>query len=131
MEELLKGDQIISILKLGLIGLVFIIIFFTFRLLKTEQKKEAPNTNILKSVKNFSVVTILFAVIVGGFSILEMTFQPKRSVCDDCIDDLEIVLELSNSPAQSKETLRQLIANKVGHCVEEMKRERENQPMDN
>lgn len=122
--DVFDGNWIIDTLKLGLIGLVFLIIYYTFQLLKTEQKKDRPNANILKSIKNFNITTISFAVIVGTFTILEFIYKPKPTVCDRCIEDLELTIELSNSPAQTAKSLQELINRNVGNCLQEMKKDR-------
>lgn len=122
MEEILGANHIVEILKLGLSGLVFLLTLLTFRLLKIEQGKNNPRENILKSIKSFSRVTLIAALLVGVFGLLEIIYRPTSSHnCDTCIESLETVIELAGSPNQDVESLRGLIRNQIQPCMENIK----------
>lgn len=55
--------NIIEILKLGLPGLVFILAFLSYQLLKREQARAEPSIPILKSIRQYMYLSIFLAVL--------------------------------------------------------------------
>ena len=126
MENFFSGDQIIEILKLGLIGLVFVFVFFTYLLLRAEQSRDGePSEKMLKSVRNFSIISLVCAIVVGFFSVLELTLKSGQQDCSVCKESLEKAVMLSSSPQQTVISLRQLIKNNIEPCIQRMESEEE------
>ena len=92
----------------------------TYLLLKAEQKREGEvRANILHSIQRFMYVSIVFVVVVGGFSIIELVIsKPDNKTPEICQEKLERMVKLSKSPIQTVDSLRKLIENSVSPCIE-------------
>jgi hypothetical protein len=80
MMQNLNSAAILDILRLGLIGLAFILAFLAFRLLKLEQQKPTPRGSILVAVYVF----MLFSLALCGFTVTkelkELTLKHERDL---------------------------------------------------
>jgi hypothetical protein len=117
MNLALVGD----ILKVGLSGLVFLLMFLAYRLLATEQKMAAPRPAILTSVKGFAWTCVLLIVLVGGTAVFERVYQPDRGPAltqqlETCRESLLRLESLSAQGDSSVADLRTLIANHAAVC---------------
>lgn len=122
MENWFLNNHIINILKVGLSGFAFLIILMSYLLLKAEQKrKDKARNNLLKSINNFTKLSILFVAIVGGFSILDYTMQSRQESAEskNCEEVLKRMVRLSSSPNHDVESLRMLIKRSVNECITE------------
>lgn len=121
MEKIFLDNQIVDILKVGLSGLAFLALVMSYYLLKSEQKrKENARENILKAIHKYTVVSIVFIVIVGGFSIAELFLFKENKVAThvDCQETIKRMVILSQSPNHDVESLRELIRNSASACSE-------------
>lgn len=71
-------ESVVSILKLGLTGLCFLLTFLGFYLLHREQGKEIPSKHILGSIKFFIVMSFATSLAVGGFALAGSQSDDKR-----------------------------------------------------
>jgi len=86
--------DIVSILQVGLSGFSFFLAYFTYKILLKEQSKENPNLLILKSAKNYFMLCILLAVLVGSFRIVEIKLSKTEVDIEEisrCHDNLELL----------------------------------------
>jgi hypothetical protein len=70
----MEGMNVIEILKLGLPGLVFLMSVLTYRLIAQEQKKEQPNTEVIKLIKHFRNTSLVFAVLTMASPVVDYYF---------------------------------------------------------
>ena len=68
-------DIVVDILKIGLSGFVFLLIFLAFRLLRKEQNVDKPRPILLKKISQFMWISVALAIIVGFFSLAEHSFK--------------------------------------------------------
>lgn len=68
-------DIVVDILKIGLSGFVFLLIFLAFRLLRKEQNIDNPRPILLKKISQFMRISVALAIIVGIFSLAEHFFK--------------------------------------------------------
>ena len=54
-------DIVVDILKIGLSGFVFLLIFLAFRLLRKEQNIDNPRPIILKKISQFMRISVALA----------------------------------------------------------------------
>ena len=76
-------DIVVKILKIGLSGFVFLLVFMAFRLLRKEQNVDTPRPIFLKKISQFMWISVVLVIIVGVFSfsetLLKNTFlKPKK-----------------------------------------------------
>jgi hypothetical protein len=64
-----------EILSYGVIGLGFLLAFFAYRLLSSEQKKETPRKQMLKAIQVFMVFSIILCIIGFGAEILKPNYS--------------------------------------------------------
>ena len=60
---------IVDILKAGIAGLAFLLLFMAFRLLSKEQEKDSPHALIIKTIRYYMLISLAFAVMVGMFDV--------------------------------------------------------------
>jgi hypothetical protein len=60
---------VVDILKAGIAGLAFLLLFMAFRLLSKEQEKDAPHALIIKTIRYYMLISLAFAVMVGMFDV--------------------------------------------------------------
>jgi len=85
MEQL----DIISILKLGLPGLVFLLMLMSFKLITNEQQKDKPNLTILKVIRTFVYVNVFLAILTIAAPILER-YYPENAQVSGALSSMEI-----------------------------------------
>ena len=110
---------IVDILKLGLIGLVFLLMLLGFRLLRNEQRKKTPNKEILKRASLFVWQSILIAILAGAVELGHRIFDHYSSVPQEikvCMEELESLNLISQHPNQTVESLRSAIRNTWMAC---------------
>jgi hypothetical protein len=66
---------IVDILKAGLAGLAFLLLFMAFRLLSKEQEKDSPHALIIKTIRYYMLISLAFAVMVGMFDVIVRSFS--------------------------------------------------------
>jgi len=74
MEEIFKGMDIVSVLKVGLPGLVFLLSLFSYRLLASEQQNPAPRKVILDSIRKYTYINLTFAVLTLLAPLAELSY---------------------------------------------------------
>jgi hypothetical protein len=67
--DLLKGGEIVDILKLGLSGLVFLLALLSLRLLMKAQTSR-PNVNVLRAIRTYMIHTTILAMLVAATSLV-------------------------------------------------------------
>lgn len=70
-------EVIPSILKYGISGLSAIVFLLAFYLLQAQNKKEEPNSQMLKNIKWFMITALIFSFASVGASIIEGIFHRK------------------------------------------------------
>lgn len=66
----------VEILRLGLIGLSFLLAFLAFRLLLAEQRRSEVRNAMFVA----TYVFMIFAIVMSGFALTEMVMRNKRAV---------------------------------------------------
>lgn len=113
---------VVDILKVGLAGLVFLLMFLSYRLLAAEQKQASPRPAILSSAKGFAWTCVLLIVLVAGATIFERVYTPGRDPAvtkqlEACRQSLLRLQTLSAQNDSNVANLRTLIANHVAACT--------------
>lgn len=70
----------VEVLKLGLIGLCFLLSLMGFLLLYAEQKRNTVRHPMLSAIRMFSWINLAVALIVGGFTFAGSYFDPNREL---------------------------------------------------
>jgi hypothetical protein len=114
-------SMVVDILKVGLSGLVFLLMFLAYRLLATEQKMSAPRAAILLSVKRFLWTCVLLILLVAGTEGFERIYKPDRGAAltrqlEECRESLLRLQSLSAQGDLNVADLRTLIANHAAVC---------------
>jgi hypothetical protein len=114
-------ELVVDILKVGLSGLVFLLMFLAYRLLATEQKMATPRPEILSSAKGFAWTCVLLIVLVAGTAVFEQVYLPERGTAltqqlETCRESLLRLQALSAQVDPSVADLRTLIANHAAVC---------------
>jgi hypothetical protein len=63
--------SVVEILKVGLSGLVFLIAFLGYHLLRKEQERDEPRDTVFKTVLAFIVLCFIMALMVGGLELIK------------------------------------------------------------
>jgi hypothetical protein len=71
--------NVVDILKMGLPGLVLLLSVLSYRLLANEQGNEHPRDGVLKSIKQFMYLNLVFAVLTIAAPLAEGKFAPKSA----------------------------------------------------
>lgn len=69
--------NVVDILKMGLPGLVLLLSVLSYRLLANEQGKDHPRDGVLKSIKQFMYLNLVFAVLTVAAPLVEGEFSAK------------------------------------------------------
>jgi len=113
-------DIVVSILQVGLSGFCFFMAYFAYKILLKEQDKKNPKPIILKSAKNYFLLCILLAVIVGGFRVVEISLNKTEVDIEEiarCRDDLELLRSRSER-YEDIDQLRSAIVEYEASCSE-------------
>ncbi len=109
-----------EVLKLGLTGLVFLLMVMGFRLLHQQQRAKQPSEKLLKRASLFVWQSILVACIVAavqfGSLLLAHDSTTSQKKLQSCIEEIESLNRVSMHPEQSTETLRSAIRNTWTAC---------------
>ncbi len=110
---------VVDILKLGLIGLVFLLMLLGFRILHSEQIKESPNAQVLKRATVFVWQSIIVAALLGAVEITHRVID--RPVTDDqraeaCFNEIDALRLVAQHPDQTVGSLRSAIRNTWTAC---------------
>jgi len=70
--------DVVSILKIGLPGLVFLLSLLSYHLLTNEQEKASPSDRMLKSIKQFMFINILLAVLTVAAPVVDRYVGGKQ-----------------------------------------------------
>ena len=109
-------DYVVQILQAGLAGLAFLLAFLSFKIISKEQSKEIPRSEILQSARNYFVMCIILAVIVGGFQVTQYLLESKDELrLSECRDSFEI-LSSREDRATSIEDMSRAIQEHIGVC---------------
>lgn len=109
-------DKVIPILQTGLAGLAFLMAFLSYRIISTEQGKDEPRSQILNSARNYFLLCILLAAVVGGFQIAKshfVTIDAKQ--ISECKDSF-ILLRSRRERAETMEDMRNAINLHLEKC---------------
>lgn len=109
-------DEIISILQVGFSGVAFLFLVMSFKLLRNEQdRKDHPRDSVLQSIRSFSKLTLLFALLVLISSIIDNALNPKQlpANCEAALNRAE---QLITSDNHNAETIRTLFNSTITQC---------------
>jgi hypothetical protein len=117
----LGAKTIVEVLKLGLSGFAFLMMWFSYLLLSAEQRRnENPRPGIVRAVYVFMVASFAFAVLVASnatFGLIQQSANARlEGQIAQCRDRLEVLESLSRLEKQSVEDLRVAIGQSVGLC---------------
>jgi hypothetical protein len=73
MQEL----DVLEILKLGFIGLAFLLAFLAYTLLLIEQRREEPRPNQLAAISRFMIFSLILGIMVIGSPFIPKFFEEK------------------------------------------------------
>lgn len=107
-------ETVVQILELGLTGLVFLLMFMGYRLLKNEQDKENPHPDLLKRASLFVWQSIAVAALVGTMQLAQLFIGQQSSdtaSADTCLEEITAFVQVSRHPEQTLDTLRAGIRN--------------------
>ncbi len=102
-------DNIVEILKLGISGFAFLLAYMGYRLLRNEQSKAKPNTKTLGMIWRFLWLSVVLAIVVGGFGVVDTILRRTSAQSVDsepirlCRANLEIVLSRLDATATTEE----------------------------
>jgi hypothetical protein len=69
--------NVVDILKMGLPGLVLLLSVLSYRLLANEQGNSNPREGVLRSIKQFMYLNLVFAMLTVAAPLIEGKFAPK------------------------------------------------------
>jgi len=114
------SSVVVDILKLGLTGLVFLLMYLGFRLLAQEQKKKTPSKELLKRASLFVWQSIAIACLVGavevGHRVVDQNTQVPKNL-ESCLAEIEALNMVSQHGEQTLDSLRAAIRNTWTMCV--------------
>jgi hypothetical protein len=105
---------VVDILRLGLSGLVFLLMFLGYRLLQQEQRKPKPSPQLLRRASLFAWQSLVAALLVAVAAVVTPMVQKKveagatNSVCAEEVAALDTVAQ---HPAQTLDTIRAAVRN--------------------
>lgn len=109
-------DKIVPILQTGLAGLAFLLAFLSYRIISAEQNKDKPRTQILESARNYFILCILLATVVGGFQVTKHLLSPiDNKLLSDCKDSFTL-LRSREERAESSQDMRNAIILHLEKC---------------
>lgn len=112
----ISADNIVSILQLGFSGVAFLFVFMSFRLLSKEQKrKDGPRDEILKAIRFFALLTIIFAVLVLAAPVVDDAYKEK-TLPEKCENAVQRAALLSSNDEQDLNSMRDLLKNTIRQC---------------
>ncbi len=113
-----SASDIVTILQLGLSGVAFLFLAMSFILLRKEQDKDGePRDSILKSIKQFSILSFAFAVLIAAISIFDKSTAADTGMSTECKAAIERAGILSASKEDhTAETLYELLRNTLMEC---------------
>lgn len=119
--EAINLTMVVDILKVGLSGLVFLLMFLAYRLIAAEQKVAAPRPSILSSAKGYAWTCVLLIVLVAGTGVFELVYLPDQDPAltrqlVECRNSLLRLQSLSAQGDSNVAALRTLIANHAAVC---------------
>ena len=114
----ISGEDIVKILGTGIAGLSFLFVVLSYILLRKEQERQGePRTEMLKHIHRFTFTTLIFALLVGMFTLLEVWGSGAPGLTDDCKIQLERSQVLLESDQHTKESIKQLFENALRECI--------------
>lgn len=117
----LSADTIVEILKLGLSGFAFLMMAFSYLLLRNEQRRERKaRPGIIKAIYVFMFLSIGFTVVVAlnaafGLSQQSVVAHLETQVAE-CRDGLTRLQSISEIGGQSVDDLQAAIDRTAGLC---------------
>ncbi len=74
----MENLNVLEILKLGLPGLVFLMSVLTYRLIEKEQKKEKPNSEVIRLIRHYRDTSLVFALLTMFPPVIEKYFLAEK-----------------------------------------------------
>lgn len=116
-------EYVTDILKIGLSGFVFLLVWFAYKLLRREQEKKTPSTRILTSVRNYLWMSVILAVLVGTFGLVEKLvpppetdLQPYEIQLQDCRDSFTRLETFSQRENVKPDAVLKVIGRHISTC---------------
>lgn len=117
MEFGLSTDDIVKILGTGISGLAFLFVALSYLLLRKEQDREGePRGEMLHNINRFTWTTLIFALLVGSFTLIKSekdSFAELPVACKEQLDRSRVLLESDQHNLQS---MRQLLVTTLVRC---------------
>ena len=115
------AENVIEILKVGLSGFAFLMMWLSYLLLKAEQKREQnPRPGFIKAIYVFMALSLSFAVLVAAnaaFGLMrQLDHDQFQEQVANCRDELEELQSISMMEDQSVNNLQAAIIRAVGQC---------------
>jgi hypothetical protein len=114
------SHTVVDILKVGLSGLVFLLCGMAYQLLRSEQRKSQPDTQMLKMINRYMWQSILCAMLVGAFafadSLLAHHNSTNQALVDACGESLNRLDTFSKMPNITDGDLRHVASRHIEAC---------------
>lgn len=116
MTELV-AENIVAILQLGFSGVAFLFLYMSYSLLNKEQGRDhPPRDKILQSIRSFSTLSVIIAVLVIVASVVDF-YLKEKTLPEKCSNAVErAALLLQNPDGHNEMTLRSLLENTLTDC---------------
>ncbi len=117
------AEQVLAFLQLGISGVAFVFLAMSFSLLRHEQaRKEEARDNILASIRQFSILSLVFAILVAVMMMLDIFIQVGADqvsvgLPEECKAELDRANLLAmNKQVHTVDSLHELLKNTIEKC---------------
>ncbi|ARD44450.1 hypothetical protein [Colwellia sp. PAMC 21821] len=113
-----SASDLINILQLGISGVAFVFLAMSYTLLRKEQEREQePRDKMLSSIRQFSILSFAFAILVAGIGVYDNKTQASDSITVSCQNALDRAEVLSATKSDyNLDTLHELLTNTISSC---------------
>lgn len=92
MEGIVSGQNIVSILQVGLSGLAFLLAWLSYHLISREQARPDPKPEVLRTARLYFYQCIILALIVAGFQVFNaLVLRPGQQEFAGCVDSVMLL----------------------------------------
>lgn len=113
-----SASDLVSILQVGISGVAFLFLAMSYNLLRKEQEREKePRDKILSSIKQFSMFSFAFAILVAGVGVYDAQSLPNNTISASCKASLERAELISTDRSiHTIDTIHELLENTIADC---------------
>ena len=110
-------DQIVNILRLGLIGLAFLLAMLSYFIIRKEQTSKTPRAIVVRGAHKFLYQCMGLLVLVGALQAIDRLIvrRPTAEQISRCRDSLDILQDRSQRAVELK-NLQNAIDDFQGTC---------------